>query len=78
MPLTPDSDLDLLFPEELVPQHIKVELPPELHVRPLIPISQPSPLLFSSLPLLSPPPFPFPMSSPYVYLTHPGCFFSST
>jgi len=35
MPLTPDSDLDLLFPEELVPQHIKDELPPELHMRPL-------------------------------------------
>jgi hypothetical protein len=33
MPFTPDSDLDLLFPEELVPQHIKDELPPELHVR---------------------------------------------
>jgi len=35
MPLTPDSELDLLFPEELVPHHIKAELPPELHMRPL-------------------------------------------
>jgi len=35
MPFTPDSDLDLLFPEELVPQHVKDELPPELHMRPL-------------------------------------------
>ena len=33
MPFTPDSDLELLFPEELVPLHIKGELPPELHVR---------------------------------------------
>jgi hypothetical protein len=33
MPFTLDTDLDLLFPEELVPQHIKDELPPELHVR---------------------------------------------
>jgi len=35
MPFTLDTDLDLLFPEELVPQHIKDELPPELHMRPL-------------------------------------------
>jgi glucosamine-phosphate N-acetyltransferase len=34
MPLTPDSALELLFPEEFVPQQIKDELPPELHVRP--------------------------------------------
>ena len=33
MPFTPDSDLDLLFPEELIPQHIKDQIPPELHVR---------------------------------------------
>jgi hypothetical protein len=33
MPFTPDSALELLFPEELVPWHIKDELPPELHVR---------------------------------------------
>jgi len=35
MPFTPDSALDLLFPEELIPQHIKDQLPPELHIRPL-------------------------------------------
>jgi hypothetical protein len=50
MPLTPDSDLDLLFPEELVPLHIKSELPPELHVRPPIHISAissfPSPMSY--------------------------------
>jgi glucosamine-phosphate N-acetyltransferase len=33
MPFTQDSDLDLLFSEELVPQHLKDELPAELHVR---------------------------------------------
>lgn len=33
MPFTPDNSLELLFPEELVPQHIKDQLPPELHVR---------------------------------------------
>ncbi len=33
MVFTPDSALDLLFPEEFVPQHIKDQLPPELHVR---------------------------------------------
>ena len=33
MPFTQDNDLDLLFPEELVPQHVKDELPSELHVR---------------------------------------------
>lgn len=33
MPFTPDNDLELLFPEEFVPQHIKGQLPPELHVR---------------------------------------------
>jgi len=35
MPFTPDSALDLLFPEEFIPQHIKDELPPEHHIRPL-------------------------------------------
>lgn len=45
MPFTQDSDLDLLFPEELVPQHIKDELPSELHVRP-----RPHLLLIFSLP----------------------------
>lgn len=33
MPFTPDNALDLLFPAELVPQRIKDQLPPELHVR---------------------------------------------
>jgi hypothetical protein len=33
MPFTPDSALEFLFPEELVPWHIKDQLPPELHVR---------------------------------------------
>jgi hypothetical protein len=33
MPFTPDSALEFLFPEELVPHHIKEQLPPELHVR---------------------------------------------
>ena len=36
MPFTPDTALDLLFPEELIPQHVKDELPPDLHVRLLI------------------------------------------
>jgi len=35
MPFTPDTSLDLLFPEELVPQHVKDELSSELHIRPL-------------------------------------------
>jgi len=35
MPFTPDEDLELLFPEELVPQHIKDQLPSDLHIRPL-------------------------------------------
>jgi len=35
MPFTPDNALDLLFPAELVPQRIKDQLPPELHIRPL-------------------------------------------
>lgn len=83
MPFTPDSDLDLLFPEELVPHHIKSELPPELHVRPPIPISSLShrSFLFSSLRFPSLPPFPsFPISmsfipiclSPHVCLTNSG------
>lgn len=32
MSFTPDAALDLLFPEELIPQHVKDELPSELHV----------------------------------------------
>ena len=36
MPLTPDSALELLFPEEFIPQQIKDDLPSELHVRPTI------------------------------------------
>jgi len=44
MPFTPDTALDLLFPEELVPQHIKDELPPELHVR-LNPFSSQTPIV---------------------------------
>jgi glucosamine-phosphate N-acetyltransferase len=35
MPFTPDASLDLLFPEELIPQHVIEELPEELHMRPL-------------------------------------------
>ncbi|KAI0254522.1 acyl-CoA N-acyltransferase [Lactifluus subvellereus] len=35
MSFTPDTALDLLFPEELIPQHVRDELPPELHIRPL-------------------------------------------
>ncbi|KAH8996630.1 glucosamine 6-phosphate N-acetyltransferase [Lactarius akahatsu] len=35
MPFTPDAALDLLFPEELIPQHVKDELPSDLHIRPL-------------------------------------------
>jgi len=35
MPFTPDEDHELLFPEELVPQHIKDQLPSDLHIRPL-------------------------------------------
>ena len=66
MPFTPDNDLDLLFPEELVPQHIKDELPPELHVRPPIHLSAIAPSL--PLPSRPSPSFPFPMSSPSVYL----------
>jgi glucosamine-phosphate N-acetyltransferase len=33
MSFTPNTALQLLFPEELIPQHVKDELPPELHVR---------------------------------------------
>ncbi|KAI0300523.1 acyl-CoA N-acyltransferase [Multifurca ochricompacta] len=35
MPFTPDAALDLLFTEDLIPQHVKNELPSELHIRPL-------------------------------------------
>jgi hypothetical protein len=77
MPFTPDSDLDLLFPEELVPHHIKSELPPELHVRlPIhIHLSAIAPSLRFSP---SSPSFPIPMSfvpiylSPHVCLTYSG------
>jgi hypothetical protein len=46
MPFTPDASLDLLFPEELIPQHVIEELPEELHVRPPTPSY---PLLFSPI-----------------------------
>jgi len=35
MPFTPDDALDLLFSEELIPQHVMEELPEGLHMRPL-------------------------------------------
>ncbi|KAI0266371.1 acyl-CoA N-acyltransferase [Gloeopeniophorella convolvens] len=35
MPLTQDAALDLLFPAEVIPQHVKDEMPAELHIRPL-------------------------------------------
>ncbi len=45
MPFTPDAALDLLFPEELIPQHVKDELPSDLHVR--LPVQRyPHPLIF--------------------------------
>ena len=47
MPFTPDTSLDLLFPEELVPQHVKDELSSELHVR--LPFQRLPPLLFSPI-----------------------------
>ena len=31
---TPDSQLDLLFPAELISQQVRDQLPAELHVRP--------------------------------------------
>ena len=34
MPLTPDSQLDLLFPTELVPLNVRMALHSDLHVRP--------------------------------------------
>jgi hypothetical protein len=52
MPFTPDSALDLLFPEGLIPQHIKDELPPELHVR--LNISRRLHFPFLSYPYLTP------------------------
>jgi hypothetical protein len=48
MPFTQNAALDLLFPDELIPQHVKDELPPEFHVR-LYPRTFP--------PLPNPPPF---------------------
>ncbi|KAI0071609.1 acyl-CoA N-acyltransferase [Panus rudis PR-1116 ss-1] len=35
MPFTPDSQLDLLFPPEYIPQDVKSQLHPDLHIRPL-------------------------------------------
>ncbi|KAH9975459.1 acyl-CoA N-acyltransferase [Lactifluus volemus] len=35
MSFTSNTALQLLFPEELIPQHVKDELPPDLHIRPL-------------------------------------------
>ncbi|KAI0313956.1 acyl-CoA N-acyltransferase [Amylostereum chailletii] len=32
---TPDSQLDLLFPAELISQHVRDQLPADLHMRPL-------------------------------------------
>jgi hypothetical protein len=49
MPFTPDNDLEFLFPEELVPWHIKEQLPPELHVRQT---SRHLPFFVSSIPYL--------------------------
>ncbi|KAI0049384.1 glucosamine 6-phosphate N-acetyltransferase [Auriscalpium vulgare] len=33
--LTPDADLELLFPPTLIPQHVRDALPADLHIRPL-------------------------------------------
>ncbi|CCM01778.1 uncharacterized protein FIBRA_03845 [Fibroporia radiculosa] len=35
MPFTPDSELDLLFPAEHIPDETKKQLPSDLHLRPL-------------------------------------------
>ncbi|TFK50332.1 acyl-CoA N-acyltransferase [Heliocybe sulcata] len=35
MPLTPDSQLDLLFPAELISDDVRSQLHPDLHMRPL-------------------------------------------
>ncbi|KZT02856.1 acyl-CoA N-acyltransferase [Laetiporus sulphureus 93-53] len=35
MPFTPDSQLDLLFPAEFIPDDIRTALPSDLHLRPL-------------------------------------------
>ncbi|KAJ7472361.1 acyl-CoA N-acyltransferase [Mycena galericulata] len=35
MPLTPDSDLDLLFPANLISPEVKAQLHPDVHIRPL-------------------------------------------
>lgn len=46
MPFTPNDALDLLFSEDLIPQHVIEELPEDLHVR----LPTPSPLLFLPMP----------------------------
>lgn len=33
MPFTEDADLDLMFPAELIPDQVKMQLVPEVHVR---------------------------------------------
>ncbi|KAJ7182756.1 acyl-CoA N-acyltransferase [Mycena crocata] len=35
MPFTPDSDLDLLFPSNLISPDVKSQLHPDVHIRPL-------------------------------------------
>ncbi|CCM02717.1 uncharacterized protein FIBRA_04824 [Fibroporia radiculosa] len=35
MPLTPDSELDLQFPSEQIPDEAREHLPPDFHLRPL-------------------------------------------
>jgi len=38
MPFTPDAELELLFPSNIIPQSVRNDLPADLHVRsPLIP-----------------------------------------
>ena len=36
MPLTQDSELDLLFPADRIPQEVKDALHEDLHVRPVL------------------------------------------
>ncbi|EPQ51342.1 acyl-CoA N-acyltransferase [Gloeophyllum trabeum ATCC 11539] len=35
MPFTPDSELDLLFPPDIIGEDVKSQLHPDLHIRPL-------------------------------------------
>ncbi|OCH93158.1 acyl-CoA N-acyltransferase [Obba rivulosa] len=35
MPITPDAELDLMFPPEQIPTEVKAALPSDLHIRPL-------------------------------------------